>query len=104
MGAAGAGEIEKVREFLAEAKVEAASDADKFKEIIDMKAEYSSSYVNVSAVFSSALEGQVAVLKMLLEVGASTDSKCEKASVWDGAFTLTERDTALVAASRYGQK
>jgi len=60
------------------------------------------SYPNVSAVFAAALNGRAEALAVLLSARADPNLKCQKATVWDGAFTLTERDTALVAAARSG--
>merc|ERR1711924_416315 len=52
----------------------------------------------------TAMHGHADILEILLKANADPDVKCKKATQWDGAFTLTENDTALVVASRESQK
>lgn len=58
------------------------------------------SYPNVTATYVAALKGEFHILETLLQAGADPNVKCTKSTQWDGAFTLTENDTALVVACK----
>ncbi|CAK0846913.1 unnamed protein product [Prorocentrum cordatum] len=69
---------------------------------VDANLPPSGQFPNVTAAYAAALHGHADVLKLLLEAGADPNIKGVKSSQWDGAFTLTEADTALVVACKEG--
>jgi len=55
---------------------------------------------SATAVFVAAMRGHVDVLEALLKAGADPNKLSTKATQWDGAFNVTEHDTALTIAAR----
>lgn len=93
--AAAAGEAEELKGLLSDLPTGEIQD-------VNVQAELSPSWTNVTATFAASHFGHEGALRILLNARADPDLKCQKATQWDGAFTLTERDTALVAAAREG--
>eukprot|EP00929_Paragymnodinium_shiwhaense_P104893 TRINITY_DN69701_c0_g1_i1.p1 TRINITY_DN69701_c0_g1~~TRINITY_DN69701_c0_g1_i1.p1 ORF type:complete len:271 (+),score=50.71 TRINITY_DN69701_c0_g1_i1:86-898(+) len=59
-------------------------------------------WVSLTPAVAAALHAKADVLRLLLEGRADPDSKSLKSTSWDGAFTLTENDTALCLAAKEG--
>eukprot|EP00933_Yihiella_yeosuensis_P043493 TRINITY_DN38308_c0_g1_i1.p1 TRINITY_DN38308_c0_g1~~TRINITY_DN38308_c0_g1_i1.p1 ORF type:complete len:277 (+),score=69.22 TRINITY_DN38308_c0_g1_i1:43-873(+) len=96
--AAGEGSLQEVRRLM-----KAPPDSAVFLEIVNSQAELpASGWTGITAVAAASLRGHLDVLQVLLEAKADPDLKCQHASCWDGALTITQRDTALCIAAKAG--
>lgn len=59
-------------------------------------------WVNLTTVGAATLGGRETVLQRLVEARADVDARCQHVTCWDGAFTLTRRDTPLCIAAKEG--
>lgn len=78
--------------------------ASRVQQLLLVQAELSPIWPSVTGLFVAALRGHTDVLEVLLAARADPDTKSQKATTWDGAFTLTERDTPLCAAAKEGHR
>jgi len=101
VSAAAAGEREALARLLDDAPVN--EDAS-LERLLCVDAELSASWTNVTCVGAAALNGHAATLEVLLAKRADPNIKCQNASSWDGAFTLTQRDTPLCLAAKKGHR
>merc|ERR1712232_953588 len=71
---------------------------------LDIPTELDTIWPNITAVGAAAFKGHAAVLRDLLEAHADPNCLCQKVTQWDGAFTLTENDSAMCLAAREGHR
>mmetsp|Transcript_41613 Transcript_41613/g.120663 ORF Transcript_41613/g.120663 Transcript_41613/m.120663 type:complete len:308 (-) Transcript_41613:42-965(-) len=103
VGASAAGHVDEVLALLSRAPSD--GDADSLQRLLRAEAHLeATSWVNITSVGAAALKGHAEVIEVLLAARADPDAKCQNASSWDGAFTLTQRDTALCIAAKEGHK
>jgi len=71
---------------------------------LDVPAELETIWPNITAVGAASFKGHAAVLNQLLDTRADPNCLCQKVTQWDGAFTLTENDSAMCLAARAGHR
>lgn len=99
--AAAAGDLDAVQAILED--VPGGDAATPMEKLLSVDAHLpATSWVNMTALAAAALSNRPEVLKTLMAARADADVKCQNASSWDGAFTLTQRDTALCIAAKEG--
>eukprot|EP00931_Biecheleriopsis_adriatica_P119538 TRINITY_DN94769_c0_g1_i1.p1 TRINITY_DN94769_c0_g1~~TRINITY_DN94769_c0_g1_i1.p1 ORF type:complete len:270 (+),score=65.56 TRINITY_DN94769_c0_g1_i1:63-872(+) len=94
--AASDGQLEEVQRLLHSQDADVASLLGKHAELP------ASGWTGITALGAAALRGHEEVLQCLLQARADPEAKCQNATSWDGAFTLTQRDTALCIAAKQG--
>lgn len=95
--AAWEGEAEVVKDMLQGSPPEGPAESP-----LNILIDHGAIWPNISAACAAACKGHLDVLELLLEARADVNLQCQRATQWDGAFTLTERDTALCFAVREG--
>ncbi|CAE8620028.1 unnamed protein product [Polarella glacialis] len=97
--AAANGEQDVVQDLLVQVLPFANSEAGYLNTEAELPA---SGWTGITAAGAAALRGHSEVLATLLEARANPDIKCQHSSCWDGAITITLRDTALCMAAKHG--
>lgn len=100
--AAGKGDIEEISRLLVDLPLKAGGPLE-YLLSIDAPLPVST-WENMTGLGAAALNGHEEVLKKLLSVRANPDVQCLNATSWDGAFTLTQRDTPLCIAAKGGHR